>query len=340
VDTELLSSGGQMLAKDLPMVIELLAEQLRYPAFSEEELSKAKAQFIGSQREELEDPDSRAREAFALAIYPQGHPNRPVPVEEYIKAAPAVTVAELEAFHAKYYGPDHMTLVFVGDVDAQQIEAQVAEAFAGWRGGADVVRAAAPARRAAGKGREIPIEIAGKTSTNIVIGQASGMDYRNPDAIALRLATAVLGSGFTGRLMATVRDSEGLTYGIRASLGEDTFSDGMWAVYATFAPNLLDKGIASTRRELSKWWREGITADELQARKTNLIGAYQVGLATTAGMAAALIRAAHLGYEMNWLDEYPQRLRALTLEQVNGAIKKHLDPGKMVVVKAGTLPTR
>jgi predicted Zn-dependent peptidase len=77
VDSQLLAIGGRMLKKDLPMVIDLLAEQLRYPVFLNQELTKAKAQLIGSQRQALEDPDSMAREAFALAIYPQGHPSRP-----------------------------------------------------------------------------------------------------------------------------------------------------------------------------------------------------------------------------------------------------------------------
>src|SRR5690606_17811724 len=128
VDTQMLSFGGRMLQKDLPMMVDLLAEQLRYPAFADAELTKVKAQFIGGTRQALEDPGAMAGEAFALAIYPEGHPNRPVPTKAYLEAAPKVTVSELKAFHAKYYGPAHMTLVFVGDVDAAQVEAAVARA--------------------------------------------------------------------------------------------------------------------------------------------------------------------------------------------------------------------
>ncbi len=336
VGDQMVSINGRSLRKDLAMVIDLMAEQLRMPAFSAEELETVKKQFIGGTRRSLEDTGAMAGQAMGRTIFPQGHPNRPHTVEELLEAAPDVSVDELKRFHDRYYGPQHMTLVFVGDVDAGQIQAYLAKAFAGWKGGVPVMNSEATAPKA-GAPQERVVPMPGKTSVTMLVGQATGIDYHHPDAIALRVGTAILGSGFTGRLMSTVRDREGLTYGIGAGVSGDTYSDGSWAISATFAPDLLDKGIASTRRELQKWWSEGITADELKARKTNMIGSYQVGLSTTGGIAGALLRAASLGYDMKWVDEYPQKIDALTVEQVNSAIRKHLNPATMTVVKAGTL---
>jgi len=78
--------------------------------------------------------------------------------------------------------------------------------------------------------------MADKTSVSVVFGQTTGLKYSDPDYQALRLATAVLGgSGFSGRLMQTVRDKEGLTYGIYSAASNDTFADGDWKITATFA---------------------------------------------------------------------------------------------------------
>ena len=82
--------------------------------------------------------------------------------------------------------------------------------------------------------------------------------------------------------------------------------------------------------------QSGVTAAELEARKTNMIGSYQVSLATTDGMAAAMLQTLNRGKPLSWLDDYPKAIRALTVEQVNAAIRKHLDPKKMVLVEAGT----
>ncbi len=96
--------------------------------------------------------------------------------------------------------------------------------------------------------------------------------------------------------------------------------------------------MASTLRELRRFADEGLTAAELETFKTTLTGSYKVALATTNGLAGSLLNALQRGYGPEWIDEFPRRLQALTLAQVNGAIKKHLQVDKMVTVMAGTLP--
>jgi zinc protease len=68
-----------------------------------------------------------------------------------------------------------------------------------------------------------------------------------------------------------------------------------------------------------------------------LVGNYYVSLATTEGIAEALLTAVQRGYDLSWLDEYPKAVQALELDQVNGAIKKYLDPNKMVLIESGTV---
>jgi zinc protease len=101
---------------------------------------------------------------------------------------------------------------------------------------------------------------------------------------------------------------------------------------------LLEKGIAATKRELTKWYDEGISSAELDYRKDNLVGSFKVSLVTTEGMAASLLAAKHRGYDQSWLDQYPDKINALTLGEVNTAIKTHLKPDSMVIIKAGTIP--
>jgi zinc protease len=55
-------------------------------------------------------------------------------------------------------------------------------------------------------------------------------------------------------------------------------------------------------------------------------------------MASALLMAVNRGYDVDWLDDFPSKVKALTLEQVNGAIRKYLNPNQMFLVKAGTMP--
>ena len=68
-----------------------------------------------------------------------------------------------------------------------------------------------------------------------------------------------------------------------------------------------------------------------------MIGAYQVGLSTTTGLAGAVLTSVQRGYDVSWLDGYPEAVKALTREQVNRAVHTHLDPGAMILVEAGSI---
>jgi zinc protease len=337
VDTNTLEIRGRCLRKDLPMLVGLLAEQLRTPAFSEQEFEKLKVQLQGAVRQQQQDTDFRAGDAFSRAIYPVGHPNRQPTAEQMLADMARTTIAEVRQFHEKYYGPTGMRLVIVGDVDPATAQAEVRKAFSGWAGGS-LLPAATPADVAA-KAQTETVFMADKTSVSVVLGQATRLRFSDPDSLALRLGTRIFGSGFAGRLMANVRDKEGLTYGIGANLSGDSFADGDWRIRAAFAPALLDKGLASTRRQLDAWHAEGITDAELARAKSELSGTYQVGLATSAGMAGTILAMLNRGMPLEFVDEYPARVKAITRDEVNGAIRKYLNPATMTLVKAGTIGT-
>jgi zinc protease len=336
VGASTLQFGGKCLRKDFSLLAALLAEQLREPAFPEAELAKLKKQLEGAMRSQLEETDFRAEDAYTRAVFPAGHPNRQPSPEEFMAAVGKTTVADVRQFHARYYGPSGMRVVIVGDVDPATVQAELRKALAGWSGGS--VPPTAPVAPALTGPKQETVFMPEKTSVSVVIGQPTQLRYSDPDALALRVATRIFGSGFTGRLMSNVRDKEGLTYGIGASVANDTFSDGDWRIDATFAPGLLEKGVASAKRQLALWRDQGVTADELARAKTRAAGSYRVGLATTSGLAGTILTMLNSGMPLEFVDEYPQRIAALTLEQVNGAIRKHIDPERMVLVAAGTVP--
>src|SRR6202051_2542386 len=139
VGVQSLELHGKCLKKDLPLVLGLIAAELRTPSLQAQEFAKAKQQFIGSLEASLQNTEGRAREAFGRTVFPGGHPNRPHSIAESLAAAKSATLDEVKAFHAKYYGPSHMTLIAVGDVAPAGVEAEVAKAFSGWTGGKTTV---------------------------------------------------------------------------------------------------------------------------------------------------------------------------------------------------------
>ncbi|MDB6072930.1 MAG: peptidase domain protein [Verrucomicrobiaceae bacterium] len=333
VKTDTLQFSAKCLTKDLPLVVSVIAEQLRMPAFAAPELTKLKKELASELQQSLEDTDHQAEVAFSRAVFPAGHPAHLATAQELVAEIKTAKLPEVKAFHAANYGPSSMHLVAVGDFEPAAFKADVAKAFEGWK--PQSVRDLHSNGKGGYERNDVLVKMADKSSISVVIGQPSGLRAGEPDYIALRVGSDVLGHGFTSRLIGNVRDREGLTYGIGTVMRDDTYRMGQWSVMGTFAPSMLDKGMASTFREIRKWWSEGITAEELDYRKSAVAGQFTVGLETTEGLADQLLLCVQRGFDLKWMDEFPAKVSALTLEQVNGAIKRHLDPEKMATVKAG-----
>jgi len=118
VGVQSLEIHAKCLRKDLPLIIELIAAELRTPALQAAEFNKAKQQFIGELEASSQNTGARAAEAFNRAVFPDNHPNHPYTLDEYIAAARSANLEEIRAFQAKYYGPAHMSLIVVGDGSA------------------------------------------------------------------------------------------------------------------------------------------------------------------------------------------------------------------------------
>ncbi|MNY08771.1 hypothetical protein D3C86_1416420 [compost metagenome] len=108
-------------------------------------------------------------------------------------------------------------------------------------------------------------------------------------------------------------------------------------VNASFNPTLFQKGLDATMVQVSQWVKEGITAEELQNKKTNLIGSFKVGMSTTRGLSSTILSFLERGLEPNYIEQYPKDIEKVTLKEVNDAIKKYIQLDKMIVIKSGSL---
>ncbi len=328
---------ARCLKDDVPLVIELLAEQLREPAFPVAEFETVQKRLIGELERAGENTRVRARIALAQQLYPQGHPNHRNSITDEIKFVKQVTVNDLKVFHRDYYGLGNMVLVAVGDVKGRALARDVKAAFKDWQ----VVAADMFVTQSTAKPSQSGIDfvkIPDKTSVDMYLGQAIGIDRDHDDYYPLVMGLYILGGNFSARLMSTVRDQQGLTYGISSGVaGVDNNSDGYWFIWGTFAPDLLETGRAATLEQLKLLLEKGVSAEELANKKNTITGSFQVGLATTTGIARQVLTNAERGRELTYLDEYPDKIRALELDQVNGALKRYIDLDKITYVAAGTL---
>jgi predicted Zn-dependent peptidase len=189
---------------------------------------------------------------------------------------------------------------------------------------------------AAETGGRAHVPVSDRKNLDVRIGHALGLDRSHPDFDALSVAVFVLGGNFSSRLMSTVRDQDGLTYGVGSGLqGFDRGVSGAWITRISLSQENLDRGLRRTHEEIDRFVSEGITPDELDEVVQTMAGSWLVHLGTTGGMAGRIRRHMELGMPASELDEWSERLRQLNAGDVNRIIREWLDPDALWTCSAG-----
>lgn len=331
-----LSANG--MARDLPLLIDVLADELKNPAFAAEELAKAKKELETDYLRADDNTSARALERLSQLSFPREHPHYAFGRDDKVASLGALGETELRQFHRARYVGSGLILAIVGDIDAAKavglVEKALGDVARGERASfAHLARtqpASAPVREA--------VTMRGKANMNLVLGAASGLRRSDPDYEAALVANAALGqTALSSRLGRRVRDTEGLTYQIYSRYGYSDELDGLWFANVNVAPQNLAKAMKSTREVIEQYAREGASDAEVEAQKSFFAGNYQVNLGSNAGIAAALVTAEKFGFGPRYLDEYPARMKAVTREQANAAMKKYFHADRLHLIVAGDL---
>lgn len=330
-DSRRMGFRGRMLAGDVDFVLGLAADLMARPALEGGEVRKSAERQASAYARAAADTGSQAQAALSRALYPPDDPRHEPAFADQAQAAMQIGADRVRALHARARAWGPLTIVLAGAVGDLDLDALAAR-FAGR------VETHAPdlAPPGAWDAATVRVPVADKTNADVAMGHPTAVDRRHADYLPLRVALFALGGNFSARLMQEVRDRQGLTYGIGASLaGADRGAGGAVSVRVTLSEENVGRGVEATRAVVDAWARDGLTAAELEEKKTTLAGTYTVGLATTGGLAGQAHRLVTTGFELGYLDAYPDHVAALTLDAVNGAMAAHVRPDRLVTAMAG-----
>ena len=324
------------LHKDLPVVINLLVEQLRAPNFSDEELELLKKQVIGNLERSKEDTKKQAHIKFLSNLFPSEHQNHANTIDESIIFVKNINTNDLADFYQKSYGIGSMNIVAAGDVSSSQLNNLLAKDLKGWNK-QDVITVNKDITAHERRQSTDHINIKDKTSSDIYIAQSINVTDDNPIYLELMMGIYILGGNFSARLMQTVRDQQGLTYGIGSGISGCSYGiNGYWYTWGTFAPDIIDKGIKSTEHQIENWFENGITDKELEAKKTTINGLFNVSLDTTSGLVDKVLTNAEKRRDISYLDEYQELIKGLEKNKINDSIQSNIDTKLLSVIIAGS----
>lgn len=323
--------------ENLPAVMKLVAEILREPSFPADEFEQLK-------QEQLADIEAQRSEPQQMAIveamrhlrpFPKGHVNYTSTPEEAIADLKAATLDQVKKFYADFYGAGNGELAVVGDFDEKEIAKLTTDLFGGWKSKMPYARISDTFHEVAAVNRNL--EAPDKANAFFIAGEPLNLRDDDPDFPALVLGNYMLGGGFlNSRLAVRIRQKEGLSYGVGSQLQAGALDKvGMFLTYAIYAPQNRDKLEAAFKDEIAKMLKDGFTAEELAAAKKGWLQSRQVSRAQDNELAGRLRGYTFLNRTLAWDADLEKKVEALTPEQVLTALRKHIDPAKISIIKAG-----
>jgi zinc protease len=326
------SFGAKALSEDLGLVLEILADMLRHPAFPEAEIERLRTQFLTGLKQQAQDTRSMAARTVREMLYPAEHPYSRQPSGS-LESVPGITRADLAAFASRYH-PASTTIAVVGDIDPAATLAEIERWFGDWQGSGEAPSQHIPVVSPPASAQRREVAIAGKTQSDIVWA-VPGVARTDPQYYAAMLGNLVLGQlGLMGRLGENVRDKQGLAYYATSRLDAE-LGAGPWLISAGVNPASIDKALGGIHEEIERLLAEGITEEERSDAVAYLTGSMAIGLEANSGIASMLLGIERYSLGLDYIERYPGIIGAVTLEEVRAAARQYLHTDRYVLGIAG-----
>jgi zinc protease len=324
---------GRALVEDLDLLLEILSDVLRQPAFPEDEFRRQRTQRLTGlaiRAQETGDMASLAFNQLVFANHPYANPE-----EGFIKTVERIEVEDLRQFHRRHYGPREMRVVIVGGIEPEVAIEKVRAHLGDWRNPAQPMLPEVPAHQPLSKTRRRKVTIPDKMQSDIILG-GGGPRLDSPDYLAAALGNSVLGQfGMYGRTGERVREQAGLAYYAYSTISPG-IAAGAWYAGAGVAPANVSKTIKLVRQEIERFVSEPVSEQELDDSKSAALGSLPLNFESNAAVAGSLMQIERAGLGLDYYRNYPELLRAVTRAEALAAAQNYLHPDRLAIAVAGS----
>jgi len=327
----------ETVRENLPAVLRLVAEVLRSPSFPEKELETLRQENLAAIEEQKSDPNAIGETTYSRHMnpYPKGDVRYVETPDEALADYKTAALPDVKKFYADYYGASRAELAVVGDFDAREIGGLLSELFGGWKSSRAFERVPRPYHDVAPINESM--EIADKANAFFIAGLNLNVRDDDSDYPALVLGNEMVGGGFLNSRLATrIRQKEGLSYGIGSQLQASPLEkSGSFVTFAIYAPQNAQKLERAFREEIERALKEGFTGTEVKEAKSGYLQSRQVARSQDRELARLLAQDLYLDRTLAWEADLEKKIAALTPAQVLEAMRRHIDPSRITIVKAG-----
>jgi zinc protease len=323
-------------AENFVAAVRLAAEILKEPSYPQDEFDRVKTQRLKALEVPPTDPTAIAQERLNryLSPFSKGDAEYSPTREEQIPEMQKATLDDAKHFHDEFYGANFAVFAVVGPVAAADIQKVAADLFGSWNTTKAYKPLITPFKKMAAINEKI--ETPDKANAEFLAGERIQLSQNDPDYPAIVLASYMFGEPITSHIADRIRNREGLSYGANARItvpaqGDSAMLTGTVSLNPAFGPKVE----FSFMDELKKVYQNGFSAAELAEAKKAYLDARVIGRSTDSSLLTFVVQHVQIDRPYTWDKNLEDKIKSITLAEVNAAFKKHVDPNGVSIVKAG-----
>jgi zinc protease len=323
--------------ENLAGALRLAAEIVQHPTFPADQFDQLKQALLISIKESDSQPQAVASKAIRryLSPYKRGDVRYVPTTDELLSDLRSTTLADVKKFHHDLYGVGAGEAAFVGPFDVAELHSVLKDTFGSWKSPTAYKRIASVYKAIDGTSQSLSTP----DKANAVVMAAGTLEITelDPDYSALILGNYMLGGGFlNSRLAIRIRQKEGFSYSVGSQVDANALDkNGSFVVSAICAPQNVSSVERAYHEEIAKVLADGFTSSELAAAKTGFLRTRQMRFADDAGIANALTAHLYIVRDLHWDQQFDDAIKSLTSDQITAVMRRYINPGKLIVVRAG-----
>ena len=320
------------LTKNNEKVLDLFSDAVINPLLTEEEFEKEKDKLIEGLKSQKKDIDAISGRVGDALSYGKSHAYGEFISEQTIDN---IKFEDILDYHAKYFIPNNVYIVVIGDVNYKEVKSLISEKFGVWKKGKPI-NDPEPILTDNVALTEINfVDLPTATQSAIQVTNNVNLKMNDEDYFAALMANDILGGGGEGYLFKNLREDKGYTYGAYSSLGSSRYGVSKFRAGAKVRNMVTDSAVSEIVKEISRIRLERVDSELLKNAKAKYVGSFIRNAENPQTVAGYALNIKLNNLEDDYYESYLENINSVSEADVKKAANKHFKIANTRIVVVG-----